>query len=63
MRDPFYSRVGRVAYKGQLLSAPLDWRRIVDQLKEVKSRKLFIARGEFHGEAKRVVKKRFQCKN
>ena len=32
LHDPFFSGEGRIAYKGQLFSAPMDWRNIVEQL-------------------------------
>ena len=32
MHEPLYSGQGRIAYKGQLFSAPMDWRNMLEQI-------------------------------
>ena len=32
LHDPLFAPEGRIAYKGQLFSAPMDWRNIIEQL-------------------------------
>ena len=43
MHNPLYQHEGRVAYKGQLFSAPMDWSLMIEQLKKLEASELHIA--------------------
>eukprot|EP00959_Pyramimonas_sp_CCMP1952_P194416 4065222-Pyramimonas_sp.AAC.1 len=43
LHSPMYQNEGRVAYKGQLFSAPMDWASMVEQMKKLEAGSLHIA--------------------
>ena len=43
LHNPMYQQEGRVAYKGQLFSAPMDWSSMVEQLKKLESTETHIS--------------------
>ena len=43
MHDPLYRVDGRIAYKGQLFSAPMDWNSMMDQLKRMEKEEVHVS--------------------
>ena len=43
MHDPLFSNEGRVAYKGQLFSAPMDWSSMMEQLQSMEKEETLIS--------------------
>ena len=43
MHDPLYQIDGRIAYKGQLFSAPMDWNNMVDQLEKMGNHEVHVS--------------------